>query len=49
MPIQLGRTLYEAAPNPKEFVTLTGAGHNDTYFVGGNDYFDKLRAFMEKL
>ena len=49
VPIQLGRTLYEAAPNPKEFVTLTGAGHNDTYFVGGNDYFDKLKAFMDKL
>ncbi|UCE82640.1 MAG: alpha/beta hydrolase [Deltaproteobacteria bacterium] len=49
VPIRLGRQLYEAAPNPKEFVTLPGAGHNDTYFVGGKEYFDKLVAFLDKL
>ncbi len=49
VPIRLGRELYDAAPNPKEFVTLTGAGHNDTYVVGGKGYFDKFRAFCEKL
>jgi hypothetical protein len=49
VPIRLGRQLYEAAPNPKEFVTLPGAGHNDTYFIGGKEYFDKLVAFLDKL
>jgi hypothetical protein len=49
VPIRLGRQLYEAAPNPKEFVTLPGAGHNDTYFIGGKEYFDKVVAFLDKL
>ncbi len=49
VPIRLGRELYEAAPNPKEFVTLPGAGHNDTYFAVGKDYFDKLKSFLDKL
>jgi fermentation-respiration switch protein FrsA (DUF1100 family) len=49
VPIQLGRELYGAAPGPKEFVSLPGAGHNDTYYVGGEEYFDKLSGFLKKL
>jgi fermentation-respiration switch protein FrsA (DUF1100 family) len=49
VPIELGRELFEAAPNPKEFVVLPGAGHNDTYFVGGPDYFKKIESFFGSL
>ena len=49
VPIRLGRELYEAAPNPKEFVVLSGAGHNDTYFIGGKSYFDKIEDFFSRL
>ena len=49
VPLSLGRRLYEAAPEPKEFVTLKGAGHNDTYPVAGRPYFDKLRSFVSSL
>ncbi len=49
VPYELGRALYEAAPQPKEFYTLAGAGHNDTYLVGGPAYFERLRAFCEGL
>jgi fermentation-respiration switch protein FrsA (DUF1100 family) len=49
VPIRLGRELYEAARAPKEFVTLAGADHNDTYLVGGQEYFDKLIRFVEAL
>ena len=49
VPIKLGRKLFEAAPNPKEFVVLPGAGHNDTYFVGGQDYFKKIDSFFGSL
>jgi len=49
VPIKLGRRLFEAAPNPKEFVVLPGAGHNDTYFVGGQDYFKKIESFFAGL
>jgi fermentation-respiration switch protein FrsA (DUF1100 family) len=49
VPMRLGRELYEAAPNPKEFVVLPGAGHNDTYFIGGQNYFNKIEDFFSKL
>jgi len=49
VPIKLSRKLFEAAPNPKEFVVLPGAGHNDTYFVGGKDYFKKIDSFFGSL
>lgn len=49
VPIILGRELYLAAPEPKEFVTLVGAGHNDTYLVGGEEYFAKFEEFVDGL
>lgn len=49
VPIRLGRALYEVAPNPKEFVVIPGAGHNDTYFVGGQNYFKKIENFLNSL
>jgi fermentation-respiration switch protein FrsA (DUF1100 family) len=49
VPIRLGRALYDAAPNPKEFVVIPGAGHNDTFYVAGKEYFDKLESFLGKL
>lgn len=49
VPINLGRELFDATNAPKEFVTLPGAGHNDTYFVGGQKYFDKIREFVSSL
>jgi len=49
VPIDLGRELFDAATAPKEFVTISGAEHNDTYFVGGQVYFDKIRSFVDSL
>ena len=49
VPYDLGKALYQAATAPKEFVTLKGAGHNDTYYVGGKPYFDKINLFIENL
>jgi fermentation-respiration switch protein FrsA (DUF1100 family) len=49
VPIELGRRLYVMAPEPKEFVVLPGAGHNDTYWAGENLYFGKLREFLSRL
>lgn len=49
VPIRLGRGLFEAAPDPKEFVVIAGAGHNDTFHVAGKGYFDKLESFVGKL
>ncbi|MCB2188222.1 MAG: alpha/beta hydrolase [Deltaproteobacteria bacterium] len=46
VPWELGRALYEAAPGPKEFRTIPGAGHNDTYDRAGPAYFSWLRDFL---
>jgi fermentation-respiration switch protein FrsA (DUF1100 family) len=46
IPYTLGRELYKAAAEPKEFYSIVGAGHNNTYRVGGKDYFDKIKEFI---
>lgn len=46
---ELGRKLYEAANEPKQFYTIKNAGHNDTYIVGGEGYFRALQDFIESL
>lgn len=47
VPFEGGRKLFEAAAEPKRFYTIRGAGHNDTYVVGGPEYFQVLREFVE--
>jgi hypothetical protein len=47
IPYELGRRLYESAPEPKQFYEVRGAPHNSTYLVGGKPYFEALRAFVE--
>lgn len=34
VPLRFGRKLYDAAPEPKEFVEIEGAAHNDLYDHG---------------
>jgi len=36
-----------AAGGPVEFVMIEGAGHNDTYTMGGKAYKEKLAAFVK--
>jgi fermentation-respiration switch protein FrsA (DUF1100 family) len=48
VPFRLGRKLYEAAGEPKLFYEVVGAGHNETWFVGGNAYFDALARFISE-
>jgi fermentation-respiration switch protein FrsA (DUF1100 family) len=47
VPYTLGRRLYDAAPEPKRFHEVAGAGHNETYLVGGAVYFETIRRFLE--
>jgi len=49
VPYVLGRRLYEAAQAPKEFFAIPGAGHNDTYLVGGRAYFQRIADFLGRL
>ncbi len=47
VPYNMGQELYDAANEPKTFYSIVGAGHNDTYIVGGSAYFDTLRRFID--
>ena len=49
VPFELGRELYRAAPQPKAFEILTGAGHNDTVEVGGRPYFRRIAEFLDRV
>lgn len=47
VPFAQGKTVFAAAPEPKTFFTISGAGHNDTYLVGGDRYFEQLKNFID--
>ena len=48
VPIELGRRLFELAPDPKEFEVIEGAAHNDTTHVGGSAYFAQIGRFLNR-
>jgi hypothetical protein len=48
VPYAQGQRIFEAAPEPKEFYTIRGAHHNDTFIVGGDPYFAALKDFIER-
>jgi fermentation-respiration switch protein FrsA (DUF1100 family) len=45
LPVGLGRQLFGAANDPKEYYEIAAARHNDTFFVGGEEYFDRIDRF----
>lgn len=47
VPMSMGRDVAAAAGGPVEFVMIEGAGHNDTYEMGGRAYREKLAAFVK--
>jgi fermentation-respiration switch protein FrsA (DUF1100 family) len=49
IPYADGQDLFEAAPEPKAWYSIPGAGHNDTYLTGGDAYFQRLADFASGL
>lgn len=49
VPFAQGQELFEAANEPKRFYAIEGARHNDTYFVGGEDYLSAWETFLDEL
>jgi fermentation-respiration switch protein FrsA (DUF1100 family) len=47
VPPAQGRRLFEAAPEPKRYYAIPGAGHNDTYLVGGAAYWHVISDFLD--
>ncbi|MGH7569444.1 MAG: alpha/beta hydrolase [Gemmatimonadales bacterium] len=48
VPPAMGRRVAAAAPGPVELVLIEGAGHNETYAVGGRAYRDKIWDFVRR-
>src|SRR5439155_1423444 len=46
VPTAMGMAVAAAAAGPVEVVLIHGAGHNDTYDVGGRSYRDKMWRFI---
>ena len=46
VPFCMGQRLFDAAPEPKSFFAVEGAGHNDVIEIGGDDLLGDLRSFI---
>ena len=49
VPLSLGRALFDAAPEPKEWLPVPGAAHNDVSGVGGESYWKKIDDFLTEV
>jgi fermentation-respiration switch protein FrsA (DUF1100 family) len=46
VPFAQGQRLFDEAPEPKRHFAIPGAGHNDTYVVGGDAYWRVIHDFL---
>jgi pimeloyl-ACP methyl ester carboxylesterase len=47
VPFKMSRQLYEKAPTPKKLKLILGGGHNNSATVGGAEYLETVREFIE--
>ena len=48
IPLEMAQRLYQTARAPKRFYLVPQSGHNDTYVVGGAEYFHQWQVFLEE-
>ena len=48
VPAALSRRLYDAAPEPKRFVSIPGAGHNDPALLDGRQMLSEIERFLSE-
>jgi fermentation-respiration switch protein FrsA (DUF1100 family) len=48
VPESLSRRLYDAAAEPKRYLVVPGAGHNDPELVGGRQMLDEIGQFLSE-
>lgn len=46
VPEPMSRRLYDAAAEPKRYVLVSGAGHNDLALLAGAHVLDAIRGFV---
>ncbi|MDY7020322.1 MAG: alpha/beta fold hydrolase [Cyanobacteriota bacterium] len=48
VPVEMSQELFEAATEPKQLLIVPGADHNNVCQVGGSDYREALKKFLEE-
>ncbi len=46
VPFDMGRRLFEAAPEPRRFLAVQGADHNDLWYRGAEKLLPEIRDFL---
>ena len=46
IPFFMGEKLYQAAPEPKSFLPVEGAGHVDCFVVSGGRYLERRQKLI---
>jgi len=46
VPLRFGRAVFEAAPEPKQWYEVKGAGHNDVELIGADAYYATINGFL---
>jgi uncharacterized protein len=49
VPAEMGRRLHRAAGEPRHWLLVPGAGHNDLPMVGGDAYFERVVRFVHEV
>jgi fermentation-respiration switch protein FrsA (DUF1100 family) len=49
IPVAQGKMVFDAAPQPKQYLAIEGAHHNDVYVIGGAAYRNALQAFITQV
>jgi len=49
IPVAQGKMVFDAAPQPKQYLAIEGAHHNDVYVVGGESYRRALGDFIARV
>jgi protein-L-isoaspartate(D-aspartate) O-methyltransferase len=48
VPFEQSQRVYESAPEPKEFVVIAGADHNDVELLAGDEMIEAIARFIEE-
>jgi len=48
IPFEMGKELFEAAQGAKEMYAIAEADHNDTFWIGGEEYLERVERFARR-
>lgn len=48
VPVEMGRKLFDATPEPKQLYIVPGAGHNNLAEFAGAEYLQRVRQFLSQ-